>query len=337
MFFPEDEHLVIMNFSELYTSMHGQCYALTDDNLMRLRDVGAQTLINFAVWRAIEEQGWGYLDRLVEQVRRFGMRCVLGAYIEAPDGLPDHCYCKRLDGTYGTSENNTPAMSIWGEDAKRLILNFYKELIERYYGSDILVINSGLDTGEIVLPHKPAFYGRAALVSHLAEVGGRPDLRRPATVEWLRRSVVDHFMAIDELLITQHNEIWQSLHPWLAWARRPHCANGNFAQEDIIRAQADRWPDAARVLLQYTYFSHNKPLGNVIYKDLIDSWRRKYGIRVIVEAGYCSGLDVTAPAAIAKGFRGQIVGILHPCVRTRVLEHWQLVAIANAVKLWGGV
>ena len=55
---------------------------------------------------------------------------------------------------------------------------------------------------------------------------------------------------------------------------------------------------------------------------------------MIVEADHCAGLPKTAPQAIAKGFRGQVVAPVHPWVHTTQLEQEHVDAISDAVKLW---
>jgi len=310
---------------------------LTDDELRQLRDVGIRVVINYAYWRVIEAEGYGYVDAAIEQLQKLGMRCILGSYIEPPQDLPEQYYCRYQNGSPGLSEQGFKALSLWNLDARAAMLKHYEDLIARYGGPDVLVMHSGIDMGEIVLPHTPSFYDDSALVSHGLEVGGVPNIARGKTQAWLRRGVLEHFLTIDELLLTQHDEVWQALHPWLDWARRPRGANGNFAQEDILRTEFERWPNASRTLLQYTYFHHYKPVrNNVPYKKLIDLWKRNYNPRIIVEANYCKGLKSTTPEAISKGFAGQIVGVVHPWSKTDHLEQWQVEAIAKSVRRWDG-
>jgi len=338
MFLGPNEHLIVMNLPTGLPTQFGVCSSLSEEELTKLRGVGVRVILNYDYWRLSEADNYAYLDETVQLQQRLGMRSFLASYVEPPQDLPDTYYCKYQDGSSGCSESGKKALSIFSLDARAAMLNHYDELIARYGGPDVLVIHSGLDAGEIVLPHQPAFYDDAALVSHGLEVGGVPDVTREGTQIWLRRGVLEHFLVIDELLATQHDEIWQALHPWLDWARHPRGANGNFAQDDILKVEADLWPNTARTLLQYTYFHHYKTVrNNVPYKRLIDMWKQQYNLRIVVEANYCRGLETTTPESISKGFVGQIVGVVHPWAGGRDrMESWQLEAVAKSVRRWNG-
>ncbi len=56
----------------------------------------------------------------------------------------------------------------------------------------------------------------------------------------------------------------------------------------------------------------------------------------MVEAHYCPGLETTAPEAVKRGFRGQLLGVLHPEGKIGKLEKEHLDMIAKAVVQWGG-
>lgn len=336
MFLGPDEHLIVMNLPPGIPTQFGPSSSMTEEELTKLRDVGVRVIFNYDFWRTSAADNYAYLDETVQLHQRLGMRSLITSYQDPPQDLPDAYYCKHQDGSPGCSENGKKTLSIFNIDARAALLDHYDELIARYGGPDVLVIHSGADSGEIVLPHKPAFYDTAALISHQLEVGGVPNIATVRTQTWLRRGVLEHFLTIDELLITQHNEIWQALHPWLDWARKPRGANGNFAQEDILKVEADLWPTAARTLLQYTYFHHYKPVrNNVPYKKLIAMWQQQYNLRIVVEADYCKGLETTTPESVSKGFVGQLVGVVHPWAGGRDrMEQWQLDAVAKSVRRW---
>jgi len=327
-----------MNLPTGLSTPFGPCFSLTEDELTQLRDVGIGAVLNYDYWRLSAADGYAYLDDALGTQRKLGMRSILAGYVDPPQDLPEQYYCKYQDGTPGCGETGHKALSLWNLEARATMLDHFDELIARYGGPKVLVIHSGIDVGEIALPHRPAFYDDAALISFGLEVGGVPNIENERTQTWLRRGVLEHFLTIDELLLTQHDEVWQALHPWLDWARKPRGANGNFAQEEILAVEAALWPSSARTLLQYTYFHHYKPVrNNVPYKKLIEMWKQKYDLRIIVEADYCKGLETTTPDAISRGFTGQIVGVVHPWAGGRNrMEPWQLEAVAKSVRRWGG-
>ena len=327
-FLQPDDHLIVMNLPDFVPNTHGACVSLTQDDLKRLADVGVRTVLNYSFWRVLKSEGWRYLDTMVRDARRAGLRTLLAAYCEAPDDLAPQCYCRHADGQIGMNYSQHPALSIWSPEARAEIKAHYGELLQRYGNDDVTIMHAGMDAGEVVLPRRQAcLYDDAARTSHAAAAGGKPDPARPETLEWLKRSVVDYYLDIDALLVQQRGETWNALHPVLI---KNNVANGNIAQEDVFAAEQAQWPDAARYLIQYTYWAHTKNG----YKGIISRWVKKYGLQMIVEADHCTGLPKTAPQAIAKGFRGQVVAPVHPWVHTTQLEQEHVDAISDAVKLW---
>ena len=306
-FWPADDHMLIMNLNSAMGSKHGRCVSLTDDDLSRLRDAGAQTIVQYGVWRELATHGWGYLDTLVAQAQNHGMRSMIFSYYGAPDNLPKEWYCWRPDQTVAI---HPPAMlytlSLWNMEAQAALIGHLGEIVNRYPRDTTSVVFVGFSCGELVLPGQ-CFYEPAAIKAHAEEVGGKLDLTRPETIAWVHRAVVDYYTTINAALLPQHNQTWNALHPKMPLFSRTG-SSGLCVQEDILAAEYERWPDADRYLLQYTYWPHI----NGGYKALIDGWREKYKLQLIVEAGYCSGLSRTAPMAIAAGMRGQIVGPKHP-------------------------
>ena len=328
-FLQPDDHMIVMNLPSFTFSRHGRTNSMTDDELKRLRDVGVRTVMLYDYWSKWVVKDY-YIHHMIKQARRAGLRIILSAGNETPVGFPLSWYSTDSNGFLGKDWLGHPTLSIWNMKARDAILKYFQGIIDRYGEDDLTVINAIVDSGECVSPRNHAcLYDPAALASHEAEVGGRPDPLRGHTLDWLKRSVVQHYMAIDELLMQQHGEIWNALHRVLI---RSNAANGNVAQPYILEAEQKRWPDAERYLLQYTYWNHSKNG----HKAILDGWIAKYGLKMIVEADHCSGLPKTAPLSIAAGFRGQIVGPVHPCAQTLRLEQEHVDVIAAAIKLWGG-
>ena len=328
-FLPADDHMLIMNVNSHMYSKHGQCESLTDEDLSRLRDVGAKTIVQYSMWSELVARGWNYLDMEVALAHKHGMRSLICTYYGAPPNLPKEWYCWKPDGTVGVHDPGGAglcALSLWNMEARAALLVHIGKIVNRYPRDTASVVFSGWGAGEAVLP-MAYFYEPAALKSHSAEVGGRPDPDNLETRAWVNRAVVDYYISINEVLLPQHNQTWNMMHRVLL-KNNESCGIG--AQEDIFAAEYERWPGADRYLLQYTYWGHSK--GG--HKTILDGWRDKYKLQTIVEAGYCSGLPTTAPLAIAAGMRGQIVAPRHPEMHETHLRQEHVDAIKDAIQLW---
>ena len=76
-FLPSDDHMLIMNVNSHMYSKHGQCESLTDEDLSRLRDVGAKTIVQYSMWSELVARGWNYLDMEVALAHKHGMRSLI--------------------------------------------------------------------------------------------------------------------------------------------------------------------------------------------------------------------------------------------------------------------
>ena len=326
-FLPPDDHMLVMNVNPHQYNKHGPCVSLTKIELACLRGVGVQTVMQYGIWSELAEHGWGYLDRAVGLARSLGMRSLIWAYHCAPTNLPKEWYCWKPDNTVGLhSTDGSHVLSLWNMEARATMLRHIGEIANRYPRDAASVVFGGMGAGEIVLP-SACFYEPAALKSLAAEVVGRPDPTSLETRAWVHRAAVEFYTTTNATLLHQHNQTWNAMSfPAL---KNNECG-GVGAQEDIFAAEYERWPDADRYLLQYTYWKHTKNG----YKRILDGWRNKYKLQMIVEADHCSGLPRTAPLAIAAGMRGQLVGPVHPCAGTLKLESAHIDAIGAAIKLW---
>ena len=326
-FLQPDDHMLIMNPNRYMWCKEGRNVSLTGQDLARLRDVGAQTVVQYSVWSELAAHGWGYLDTAVSLARKNGLRCLIDTYYSAPANLPAEWYCWNPDSTVAIAKRSgARTISLWNTEAHAALLGHIGEIVNQYHGGDVAVIFTGRECGETVLLGN-WFYEPAALKSHAAEVGGKPDPNSPETRAWLHRAVVAHYTKLNGALLHHHNQTWNTMSPP---ALESHRSGGLGAQEDIFAAEHERWPGADRYLMQYTYWRYTKDR----YKEIIAGWIAKYGLKMIVEADHCVGLPKTAPLAIAAGFRGQIVGPVHPCAGTVRLEQEHVDVIAAAIKLW---
>lgn len=327
MFLPENEYLVVMNLPVEIKFPGHKGIPLIDSELSRLKDIGVGTVLNWIFWDVVVGLGWEHADRAMEQARRLGLRNIIGVYQNPSHELPQDYYA--------SFEGGKPCrliLSPWNDEAQQAAKDFYTEVVNRYGGDDVNVIKCEFLSGESFIHNEPCYFDRAALASFGQEVGGRPVRDAPETLEWIRRVAVKQFMDIDGHLVGQHNEIWNALHPVIS---TQSLSNGNFAQEDILKAEREAFPDATIVLLQYTYWAHHASIiRGEMYVDILTRWVKDYNLDLIVEAHYCDGLDTTAPLAIERGFRGQILAPLHPFKPQTRIEEWQFQVIERAQRLW---
>ena len=326
-FWPADDHMLIMNLNPVMYNKHGRCVSLTDDDLARLSDAGAKTVIQYGIWSELVAHGWGYLDTAVALAQTHGMRSMIFAYHTAPHNLPKEWYCWKKDKSIGLHNSaGMHVLSLWNMEARAALIGHLGEIVNRYPQDTASVVFIGMGCGETVLPNA-YFYEPSAIKSHAAEVGGKPDPNGMETRAWVHRAVVDLYTAASAALLPQHNQTLNAMHQVLL---KNNKSSGAGAQEDIFAEEYKRWPDADRYLMQYTYWPHVK--NN--YKGIIDGWREKYKIQMIAEASYCVGLPRTAPLAIAAGMRGQLVGPRHPETKEGRLKQEHIDAIAAAIRLW---
>jgi len=327
-FIQPDDHMLIMNLNQYLRNKHGVCRALTSDDLARLRDVGARTVVQYAMWSALAAHGWGYLDTAVSLARKHGLRCLIDTYNSAPAGLPKEWYAWNQDNTVSVAKSGLLTLSLWNQEAHAALLRHINEIIDRYPGGDVAVVFTGRSSGETVLAGN-WFYDPVARLSHIEEVGGGPDPRSTETLDWVHRAVVAYYTKMNGALLHHHNQILNTMSP-PALESNPY--GGLGAQEDLLATEYRLWPNADRYLMQYTYWRNVKD----DYKGTLDRWRNEYDLQLIVEADHCVGLPTTAPQAIAAGFRGQLVAPVHPCAQTVKLEQAHVDAIRTAIKLWNG-
>lgn len=327
MFLPNDDHLIVMNLPVEIKFPGAKGIPLTDAELSRIRDMGIGTVLNWIFWDAVEHDGWGHVDKMMSQARRLGFHNIVGMYQNPALKLPNDLYAQFEGGSLCKL-----VLSPWSAEAQARRRELYTDVITRYGGDDVNVVQCEFLSGECFIHNEPCYYDRDALASFEEEVGGKPVRDEPDTLEWIRRAAVRHFLETDGFLVDQHNEVWNALHPVIS---TQSLSNGVFAQEDILKAEREAWPDATIVLLQYTYWGHHdSDIRGENYIDMIARWQRTYNLDVIVEAMYCDGIGVTVPMAIERGFRGQVVAPLHPWKPYKRMEEWMFVELEKAQKLW---
>jgi hypothetical protein len=342
MFLKPDEHMIVMN-TNAASGLHGMDWIdLTTRDLTRLREeCGITVAHEYLYWNLIEvgkgQYDWGLADRQVKRCLDAGMRLIICSPISVPDSLDESLYAATFNGAPFKQ-----ILSFWNPVAREYQRNFLQTLIQRYGSSDVTIVYTGF-LGEHYLWNTPVYYDKAARDSYRQMYGvDLPSPRNdntlsPEVEEWLAQGVVDHCLAMHEITVGQHNEVWDTTQHGIG-IQSPH--NGVYARPRVLEAYQRRWPDATRWLLQYTYWGHG-PGNAAIVDDLLE----RYDCKTIVEAHYCKGLagdPSTATHATEGGIHrknperwcGQVVCPLHPFGDEKQLRQWMMDAMRNAVDIW---
>jgi hypothetical protein len=308
MFLKPDEYMVCMNLNEDF--QNGAWPSMSQYQLKRIHDeAGINVVLEHVHWHQIEKSMGGYdwtiPDKQVDRARGAGMRLLLATPLVQPAFFPDDWYTRHQDGT-----SNKFGLSIWSTDAQEHLVLFLKKLIERYGDKDTSIIYHCSPLGECMYDNTPSWFGPSALKDFALKYGGEPSASISATIpeptrSWYLNSLVEWFIHIQDTLVPQHNDWWDSLH--VAFADNEH--TGNFAQKGILATCKSRYPESDQVLMPYTYWGHSPQI-----QAHYDGLAKECGYKIVVEADYIDGLSrnpSTATLAIQKGFRGQFVGPIH--------------------------
>ena len=320
-----DEYLLLMNQCG---SMPGNPMPLTVSERIRLREAGIQTAIEYSEWGKTEPAQGVYDFSLIESIlsmnREAEMKTIFAAPMEfVPYWLPDEWKFKYQDGRYNSS------ISLWNKEATQYKNEYISMLIDMYHASDVMFIYAENDTGESTMLSY-AWYDDYA-VENFRSIYGCDipiDFNNEQTKEWLTNSGLAHILETQKLFYPQFKELWNA-NQWLIGKINP--ASMNALIPEVMQSFRDTFDPLSLVFLQYTYFDAAHPPENVIYVDMI---KEKFNCDVIVEALFCKGLPTTAPKAIAKGFRGQIICPIHNATGEKTVQDWMVEAISNAHKLW---
>jgi len=344
MFLNDDEHMIVMNTNAEAKAYNMPWIDLTTDDLRRLREeCGITVAHEYLYWNTIEkgkgQYDWGLADRQVKRCLDAGMRLIICSPASVPAGLEKAWYCAHFNGA-----PYKQILSFWNPAAREYQRDFLRTLIQRYGSSDVTIMHTGF-LGEYYLWNDPVYYDVAARADFKQKYGtDLPNNRgkmvlSPQVEEWLSQGVVDHYLAMNEITVGQHGEVWDATQAGIA-AQSPN--NGVYARSAVMAAYKEHFPDADRFLLQYTYWAHGP--GNAIG---VDALLEEHDFQMIVEAEYCRGLKAldlnTATEAIKGGihhknparWRGMVICPLHPMGGdNKTLEPWMMDGMKRAVKTW---
>jgi hypothetical protein len=341
MFLAPDDYVIIMDLSRgsegfLQRRVHNTALEAPED-LIKLRDSGARTTIQYLFWALIEQDRnqyrWDEIDQLVANCDKAGLKTILTSHNVAPGWTPDDWHCRFQSGTtdpYGGTPYRV-YINPWNKEAMDYSMGFYKILMERY--PHCLVTQANFLAGECLLWNTPAFFDRYCQESFRNMFPGEPfyfpgnHTYNESSLEWLRRGMIDYTLTFQRVLNSgRWHECWDACQPLLAGQAH---ANGNFAIEDCYKAWRAEWPDYPQFLIQYTYWMHPQS-----YKDQIKHFQKDLGVNIVMEAEYPWGLKDTAPASIKEDFFCMIMAPTHPFWGATSITPDVESAMRDACKLW---
>ena len=339
--------MVLYNVNEFVPMFGFNLIGMQTDALKRIRDgCGVSVDLELVYWHTVEkkigEYDWATLDKQVKRNTDAGLRLMIMCC-----GVP-HCLPQKLYATTASGCAYQEILSFWNDDAIAYTQNYLQAVIDRYGGEDVTVIWHGFLGGEQYLWNAPVYYDTAARADWKAKYGDDIPKRGggahldPQMKEWLTQGIIKHQVAVHDVLIKQHNETWDATQYLIGLQSD---SNGNFARFDVLSAYRDRWPDATRMVMQYTY------LGNTVHgnSEVVDRLVTELDCKLVVEANYCGGLlgpptnPVPSPHIILDGgfnkikpenWCGQVISPLHPFRGYKVMEPWMMTALKWAVDEW---
>lgn len=337
LFLDPTERMILMDMApEFALFFNKPCWNVgLHEGFSQFIDLGLHTAIEYVHWYSVEprpgEYRWEALDKIVSEGQRTGMKIILAAHNYLPMWMPKDWFpwFSNLTENRGYLNPLCPA-------AMDYLDNFYRLLMARY--PDCLVIQSNFLDGECLFHNTLCYFdpysqrdyrAYAAILGEPGTITTSEDLQTiypPIADTWIKMTAISYMTRIQRVLQEgKWKECWDSMQPLIGLQSR---ANANFAGDSIYRSWRIHFPESPIHLIQYTYFAHSQA-----YFDNITRWQNE-GIKVIVEAQYCTGLPATAPLAIERKMRGQIIAPFHPFMDYTRLEPWMITNIVNAMQLW---
>lgn len=331
-FLDKDDFLILMCHCEQRAIGFDYLHILTEMERMKLYSVGIRTAHEQPAWSMIEpaqgQYNWGYLDKIIDRNRNAGLKSLLQiAGWRLPSWIPNEWRAKQKSGFF-----EPEMLSIWNEEAQNYSDNYYRLLIDRYKSQkDVYFFFGEFQGGEGTMPPSHCYFDDEALKSFrnfCGDSNALPDLViGTPTDDWFHFSVLQHYIRKGKIFYDAYGEIWNAQQRLMdRWNR----SYGNHNQPEIMHTYRTMFPDVNLVLLQYTYFDDAHTQDE---RDWVDNIVALSKCEVIVEAMFCTGLEKTTPASIAKGFRGQIVHVANG-VHQKSLEDWEVEAIKKSYELW---
>lgn len=328
-----NEFLIIV-YPGAYWEPFGSVYSPSLEERVALRGVGIQTGLEYVNWNLVEPSKGSYDFSSIEEMLRLNRAADQKTIFNVPGDIPpvwmsDEWMLRDVNGNAPTNYTNARLLSFWNEEARNYLLSYYEVLVKEYQDSDILFIHAELQSGEGILPGGSFYHDEFAIADYKKKYGTEayPDITTQETKDWLQETAIEKLIR-EHKVLNQRNEIWNMQQLLMNdWSE----TTVNYAQKDILRAYKEAFPGVHLVLLQYTYWdsSHTER-----HRNYVDEIQEEFQCDVIVEAMWPSGLPVTTPNTIAKGYRGQVVGVSYATAGTMSLKPEVLQAIHNSHQQW---
>lgn len=319
--------------------------ALKVDELKRLRDVGAQTALEFVSWDRIETKrgryDWSLPDEMVTRCRAAGMKAILMTPNQLPQWMPDDWWCWTRQGkamrTVSAEDHVriVPCLSPWNDDAQEYQNVFIRMVCARYSADDVLCVQSQTQDGEFLLPPGEAgLYDPAALDSYAAYTGRRgaqPDAATAETQRWMYATLRERVIEQQEIYCAAHpsRSVCMQLHPEYTSDRWQ--ASGNM---DIV----EYWGAIERVIQpdnpMHIFFTCFYPGMEERVLDYARRMQTRYGVDVITGSEWPEGLRTNTAKALRYGWRALLTAPIHPFCARYELEGWMVEAFRDSYRMW---
>jgi len=332
-FMVPNEFLIII-YPGAYWEPLGSVYAPSLEERISLRKAGIQTGLEYPNWSLIEPSKGEYDFSSMEEMLKLNREADQKTIFNVPGDIPpiwmwDEWMAKDVHGNTHTNYVSARMLSFWNEEAQNYLLKYYEALVKEYQAADIMFIHAEHQSGEGIMPGGSYYHDEFAVANYKEKYGTEayPDLSTQETKDWLQETIIEKLVR-EHKIINQHNEIWNMQQLLMDdWSK----TYVNYAQKDILRAYKKAFPEVHLVLLQYTYWdsSHTER-----HRNYVDEIKEEFQCDVIVEAMWPAGLAQTTPASIAKGYRGQIVGVSYATAGVAALQPEVRQAIQGSHQQW---
>ena len=314
----ENEHLLIMDLWDaeyMISPVNGSkmpVRTLNLDEMRRIRETGARTVVNFVMWADLEKKEghieWDSIDKIIERNRKTNFKSLLMVYDLAAEYFPPEYYVQLKDGTIFNdhAKSGWSMLSPWNKQAQTVSNEFITKVMSRYAASDVEFACSFGKEGESLLPPtSECWYDPAAVESR-----NRTSSR---TIRgWLTESLTEYFLNTQNLFSVN----WVMLHRAFDWTA------GNYINHF--------YPKLKKPIngIQWTFWPHPS-LQSIIQTDIY-----MHSINTFVGAEWCEGIKHYGNQVPNSILQGLIVGPIHPYSGHKDLEPWMVENMSNYLKMF---
>lgn len=308
--------------------------AIPLDDLKRFRDVGVQTVLQFAPWceprRGVYD--WRLVDEMVERDRTAGLKTLLMGPGTVPLWCPASWYVHAADGSVMCDHDarnpiqSWGCLSPWSRDAQAYQLRYVERFTRRYNSADVLCLQSHSQEGESVLPPAtPCIYDPAARESYRRFTGHHnaiPDAMTETTQRWMYESCSRVIIDLQRIYATHPSRtISMQLHP--CYLARNWVGSGVYDVESYLRSVKEVVHPDTMLWFLFAWFS--KENGKHVFEKhfpFVQRVMRELDLEVITGSEWPEGVVENTPKSIESGFRALLTAPLHPYLHRESIEPW---------------